>query len=315
MMRRTLITLGLILGIQAFALPVQDPPTASPGIEGTLAMKGSDSMDPLIRLWLDRFQKANPRVQIKVESRGSGTAPPALSSGEVRLGHMSREMSPEEQAAFQARRGHAVTRLVVALDALGIYVHKSNPIRRITLGQLDAIYSRTRLSGWDKSLDVWGDLGAAGRWRKREIHLFGRDEKSGTRTFFDERILLKGGALKPRYQTRDQWGIEEAVAQDSGGIGYGPANYANPEVRMLPVLAYTGMYYLPSVANIVNGRYPLSRKLNLYVDKEPGTPLPAPIKAFLQLILGPAGQQLVQEYGAVPVSKALADSQLLALEQ
>ena len=314
MMRRMMAMLGLILGVQALAMPVQDPPKAAPGLEGILAMKGSDSMDPLIRLWLDKFQKANPRVQIKVESRGSGTAPPALTSGEVRLGHMSREMSAEEQAAFHARRGHAVTRVVVALDALGIYVHKNNPVRRITLGQLDAISSRTRLSGWDKALDVWGDLGAGGRWRKREIHPYGRDEKSGTRTFFDDRILLKGGVLKAGYQTRDQWGIEEAVAQDGGGIGYGPANYANPDVRMLPVLAYTGMYYLPSVENIVNGRYPLSRKLNLYVDKTPGEPLPAPIKAFLQLVLGPAGQQLVQEYGSVPITRSLAESQLLALE-
>jgi phosphate transport system substrate-binding protein len=83
---------------------------------------------------------------------------------------------------------------------------------------------------------------------------------------------------------------------------------------MLPVLAYTGMYYMPSVENIANGRYPLSRKLNIYVDKTPGEPLPAPIKAFLQLILGPVGQQLVQEYGSVPIARNLADSQFLALE-
>ena len=314
MMRQMVVALGLLVGFQALAAAVPDPPGAAAGMQGTLAMKGSDSMDPLVRLWLDRFQKANPGVRIQVESRGSGTAPPALISGEVRLGHMSREMSAEEQAAFQSRQGHAITRLVVALDALGIYVHRSNPVRRISLGQLDAIYSRTRLSGWDRPLDAWGDLGAGGHWRKREIHPFGRDEKSGTRSFFDDRILLKGGALKACYQIRDQWGVEEAVAQDHAGIGYGPANYGNPEVRLLPVLAYTGMYYLPSVENIVNGRYPLSRKLNIYVDKQPGQPLPAPIKAFLQLILGPAGQQLVQEYGSVPISKALAESQLLALE-
>ena len=314
MMRRMVAVFGFMLGIQVLAAPAQDPPKARPGVEGILAMKGSDSMDPLIRLWLDKYQKANPAVQVKVESRGSGTAPPALTAGEVRLGHMSREMSPEEQAAFQSRQGHAVTRVVVALDALGIYVHKNNPVRRITLGQLDAIYGRTRLTGWDKSLDVWGDLGAGGRWRKREIHPYGRDEKSGTRTFFDDRVLLKGGILKPSYQVRDQWGIEEAVAQDGGGIGYGPANYANPDVRLLPVLAYTGMYYLPTVENIVNGRYPLSRKLFIYVDKLPGEPLPPAIKAFLQLILSPEGQQLVQEYGSVPIARTLAETQLRALE-
>ena len=315
MLRRGVAMVWVLLGLQVFAGVDPALPREQPALEGTFAMKGSDSMDPLIRLWVDDFQKANPKVEIRLESRGSGTAPPALTLGEVQLGHMSREMTPEEQGAFQARRGHAITRLIVAMDALGIYVHRTNPLRRIALGQLDAIYSKTRLSGWDKVLTTWGDLGGGGRWRKREIHLYGRDEKSGTRSFFDDRILGKGGVLKAGYQTRDQWGIEEAVAKDPSGIGYGPANYANPEVRLLPVLAWSGMYYLPSAENVVNGRYPLSRKLNLYVDKEPGKALPQALLAFLQFVLGPKGQQLVKTYGSVPIAPELGDSQFLALER
>jgi len=286
-----------------------------PVLEGSFAMKGSDSMDPLIRLWINEFHKTNPKVEIKVESHGSNTAPPALAAGEVQVGHMSREMNAEELAAFQSHRGHPATRLVVAMDALGIYVHRSNPVRRIALGQMDAIYSTTRHSGWDRPVAHWGDLGAGGKWRKRTIHIYGRDEKSGTRVFFDDRVLGKGGALKPGYQARDQWGIEEAIAKDTLGIGYGPSNYVNPEVRLLPVLAWSGMYYMPSVENVVNGRYPLSRKLNLYVDKEPGKPLPAPLTAFLQFVLGPRGQRLVQEYGSVPIAKELVEDQLHVLEQ
>jgi phosphate transport system substrate-binding protein len=208
-----------------------------------------------------------------------------------------------------------VTRLVVALDALAIYVNKNNPVRRITLGQLDGIYSQTRLSGWDRKVEHWGDLGLGGRWRKRPITFYGRDEKSGTRSFFDERILQKGGLLRAGYQVRDQWGIEESVSKDAGGIGYGPANYANPDVRMLPVLAWSGMYYLPTVENVINGRYPLTRKLNLYVDKEPGKPLPTALSAFLKFVLGTQGQRLVQEYGSVSINKELADAQLLGLER
>ena len=312
MFRRILVLLAVGLCLRAHA---PGEAAAPPVVEGSFAMKGSDSMDPLIRLWLSAFQKQNPKVEVKVESRGSGTAPPALTAGEVRLGHMSREMNPEEQAAFQSRHGYAVTRLVVALDALAIYVNRTNPVRRIALGQLDGIYSQTRLSGWDRKLEHWGDLGAGGRWRKRPITFYGRDEKSGTRTFFDERILQKGGVLRAGYQVRDQWGIEEAVSKDLAGIGYGPANYASPEVRMLPVLAWSGMYYLPTVENIVNNRYPLTRRLNLYVDKEPGKPLPPAMAAFLAFVLGPQGQKLVQEYGSVAITRELASTQLLALER
>jgi phosphate transport system substrate-binding protein len=297
-------------------LRAEDAPVLRPAaVDEAVTMKGSDSMDPLIRLWISEFQKTHATVAFKVDSPGSATAPPALAAGEVRLGHMSREMSAGELAAFQSRRGFAPTHLVIAYDALGIYVNRVNPLRRIALGQLDAIYSRTRLSGWDKPVRTWGDMGLGGRWRKKDIRFFGRDEKSGTRAFFDDRILGKGGALRPEYRALDQWGVVEAVAKDSTGIGYGPTNYANPDVKLLPVLAWSGMYYLPTTENVANGRYPLTRKLNLYVAKEPGKPLPPSTLEFLRFILGPQGQRLVQEYGSVPLSAEFAQGQLRDLER
>jgi len=310
---RGLVVLALGLSVGLFGqVPGAD---GNPPLEGQISLKGSDSMDPLIRLWISEFQKRQPKVQIKLESPGSNTAPPALTSGEVQMGHMSREMNSEELAAFQSRRGYPVTRLVVALDAIALYVNRTNPIHRIALGQVDAIYSQSRLSGWDRKIDRWGDLGAAGKWRKKEIRFYGRDEKSGTRVFFDDRVLGKGGKLKAGYQVRDQWGIEEAVAKDPAGIGYGPANYASPEVRMLQVLAWSGMHYPPTVENILNGRYPLTRKLNLYVDKAPGKPMPEAQLAFLRFVLGERGRALVQEYGSVPIARDLAEAQLAGLEK
>lgn len=310
--------LTLILAFLALA-PGRAQEAAAPGrAQGgaeEVALKGSDSMDPLIRLWITEFQKTRPGTVFKVDSRGSATAPPALASGEVVLGHMSREMNAGEQAAFQARRGYAPTRVVVAYDALGIYVNRTNPLRRIALGQVDAIYSSTRLTGWDKPVRTWGDLGVSGKLRRKEIHFFGRDEKSGTRAFFDEHVLQKGGALKAGYQAKDQWGVIEAVAKDPSGIGYGPTNYVNPGVRVLPVLTWTGMYYLPTPENVLGGRYPLTRKLSVYVAKEPGKDLPAPALAFLKFILGPQGQRLVQEYGSLPIPADLAERQAKALER
>ncbi len=284
--------------------------------EGAFAMKGSDSIDPLVRLWVSEFQKRNPKVEIRVESPGSNTAPPALTSGEIQLGHMSREMNAEELAAFQARKGYPPTRLIVALDALGIYVHRTNPLKRILVDQVDAIYSKTRLSGWDKAIERWEDLGLGGAWGRRDIHFFGRDANSGTRVFFEEKVLGKGGAVKRGYQERDQWGVVESVAKDAAGIGYGPLNYGNPEVRMVPVVAMgSGKGYLPTNENMISGRYPLTRRLNLYLDKAPGQLLAPALAGFLRFVLGPEGQKLVQEYGSVPVTRDLADSQLQALER
>jgi phosphate transport system substrate-binding protein len=314
-MFQRLLLLLLLLGTavqSAFAIETGSPS----GLEGTISMKGSDSIDPLVRLWVSEFQKQNPKVEIRVESPGSNTAPPALTSGEVQLGHMSREMNADELAAFLNRKGYPVTRLIVALDALGIYVHRSNPLGRILVDQVDAIYSRSRLSGWDRPLERWGDLGLTGVWDRRDIHFFGRDEKSGTRVFFEEKVLGKGGTIRRGYQERDQWGVVESVAKDPAGIGYAPINYINPEVRMVPVVALgSGRGYLPTSENMLSGRYPLTRRLNLYLDKAPGKPLPTALLGFLRFILGPEGQRLVQEYGSVPVTREILDAQLLSLEQ
>ena len=86
MLRRGVAMVWVLLGLQVFAGVDPALPREQPALEGTFAMKGSDSMDPLIRLWVDDFQKANPKVEIRLESRGSGTAPPALTLGEVQLG-------------------------------------------------------------------------------------------------------------------------------------------------------------------------------------------------------------------------------------
>ena len=310
--------LFLWISIGLSVIPASAVTPANAGIEpkDSFSMRGSDSIDPLVRLWVSEFSKRHAEVAIQVESPGSNTAPPALANGEIQLGHMSREMNADELAAFQARRGYPPTRLIVAIDALGIYVHRANPLGRILVDQVDAIYSRTRLNGWDRPLERWEDLGLNGPLRRFDIHFYGRDANSGTRVFFEEKVLGRGGAVRRGYQERDQWGVVEAVAKDPAGIGYGPVNYANPDVRLVPVVALgSGKGFLPSLENIISGRYPLTRWLNLYLDKAPGRPLPAALAGFLRFVLGPEGQRLVQEYGSVPVTKELVQSQLQALEQ
>ena len=317
MIRRVLVALLALFAwtgasaAEAVALP---PYRVREGLQGSFKMKGSDSVDPLIRLWITEFEKLQPKVAIEVDSPGSNTAPPALISGQAQLGHMSREMSAGEIGAFTAAKGHPPTRLVVAMDALAVFVQAKNPLKRILLDQVDAIYSCTRRTGWDRPLERWGDLGLRGPWRELDIHLYGRDENSGSRIFFMEHVLGKGGQFRKGYQTRDQFGVIEAVAKDPAGIGYGPLNYANPEVRMLPVVALgSAKEYLPTLDNILNGKYPLTRKPSIYVDKEPGKPFPEPQRAFLEFILSREGQRIVQDYGSVAIPADLVEEQRRSL--
>jgi phosphate transport system substrate-binding protein len=285
-----------------------------PGLEGRVVMKGSDSMDPMVRLWITEFSKLQPGVRFEVTSHGSGTAPPALMSGEADLGHMSREMNAEEIAAFSAKKGHPPTRVIVAVDALGIFVHPSNPLKRVLMAQIDAIYSQKRLGGWELPLETWGHLGVRGEWKNRSIHIYGRDAKSGTRAFFQEQVLRKG-EFAEGYREKDQWGVVESVAKDPNGIGYGPFNYAGSDVRMLPVVPSASSHgYAPTLPNIIAGRYPLTRRLTVYLDKAPGREVPPAHRAFLDFILSREGQQLVVDYGSVPLPNDLLGEQVRALD-
>lgn len=283
------------------ALPVYLPEV---GLEltGTLTCIGSDSMDPLLQLWADNFRQMHPKVAFAITSKGSGTAPKALLSGEAILGHMSREMDPQELQAFEAKFGYAPTRIVVAVDALAIYVNANNPIRALKLEEVDAIFSTTRKGGHPADIATWGGLGLGNEWGSRTIQPYGRDERSGTRAFFREHVLRKG-EFKPGVKALpDQFALVEAPAVDASGISYGPVQHSVRMVRAVPILDFQGKTpMVPTVENILNGKYPLTRMLYVYVNRKPGTPLPSLVQSFLHAILSFQGQSAVAQFGAIPL--------------
>lgn len=311
--RRFLLSLICTLGVAA-APPARTSYAPPKALEGELTLVGSDSMEPLVILWFDAFQKFHPQAHLKAISKGSATAPPALAEGRCAVGPMSRAMEAEEEAKVEAALGAKPMRLLVAYDALAIWVNRANPIQRLTLEQLDAIFSATKKRGWELPMDTWGDLGLRGAWRKRGIQPFGRDPLSGTRAFFKEKVLQKG-EFSPRCKVGgDQWAVVEAPGKNAAGISYGPLNYAEPIVRQVPLSPGCGKPgVLPTRENIAKGSYPLTRALSLYLAQGPKAPSPELAKEFLRFVLSKEGQDLVTAYGAVPVAQELAESQLQGL--
>ncbi|MFQ5799463.1 MAG: PstS family phosphate ABC transporter substrate-binding protein [Bacteroidota bacterium] len=149
------------------------------GISGNLNSIGSDTMNNLLTLWLERFKKFYPNVNIQVEGKGSSTTPPALIQGAAQLGPMSRPMKAEEVDKFEKQFGYKPTELRTSLDSLAVYVNKDNPIGRMTLQQVDAIFSKTRRGGHRGDIVRWGELGLTGDWKNRPISLYGRNSASG----------------------------------------------------------------------------------------------------------------------------------------
>jgi phosphate transport system substrate-binding protein len=268
---------------------------------------GSDSMDPLMQLWFEDFVALHPGTTYTLISKGSATAPPALIEGRTLMGQMSREMNTEELDAFQAKFGYPPTRVVVAMDALAIYVNANNPITRLSLEQVDAIFSRDRKAGYGRSLDTWGDLGLTLEWATRAIQPYGRDENSGTRAFFKEHVLRKGEYKDNVKAVSDQFALVEAAAMDAAAIAYGPVQHSLRMVKAVPIVDFRGTTpILPTVENILNGKYPLARFLYIYVNLRPGQPADPLVKEFLRFVLSRQGQSDVANFGAIPLPADLA---------
>jgi phosphate transport system substrate-binding protein len=180
-------------------------------LEERLRTAGSDTMDRLMRLWEQEFQQWHPQVVIRHEGKGSSTAIPALLEGLSHFGAMSRPLKRAEILEFQSEFGYEPIQLCVAIDALAVYAHPSNPIvqRGLTLAELDAVFSSTRKRGYPNDLLRWGQLlGDGERWSEAPIRAYGRTAVSGTYSVFQEAVL-RGGTY--RRTNHDLVGSAEVV--------------------------------------------------------------------------------------------------------
>ena len=274
----------------------------SNGVAGNLNAVGSDTLNNLMTLWAEAYRTLYPSARVQVEGKDSSTAPPALIEGTAQLGPMSREMKPSESEAFERRFGYPPTRISVALDALAIYVHKDNPLQRIQLSELDAIFSKGRRCGHPRALERWGDLAVAGPLATRPIRLYGRNSASGTYGFFKTVALCEGDF---RDTTKEQPGsasVVQSVAGDPYGIGYSGVGYRTSGVKMLALASEPGDEYATTgPEDVFAGHYPLARYLYVYVNKRPGAPLDKLTGEFLRFVLSREGQAVVVKDGYLPL--------------
>jgi phosphate transport system substrate-binding protein len=312
------LVVALVLGTSLTAADAVDPAIKPyekvSALSGNLNSVGSDTLNNLMTYWAEAFQKLYPNVKIQVKGEGSATAPPALTEGTAQLGPMSRAMKDTELDAFEKKRGYKPTRVVVALDCLAVFVNKDNPVKGLTLQQVDCIFSQTRKSGF-REIKTWGGAGLQGSWEKLPMSLHGRNSVSGTYAFFKEHALLKGDFKDTVKEHPGSAGVINAVSSDKNAIGYSGIGYKTADVRAIS-LAKDGASPLvePTFENALAGKYPLGRALYIYVAKKPGEPLPPNIKEFLKFVLSKEGQEIVVKdgFGALPLKQI--ETQLKAFE-
>jgi phosphate transport system substrate-binding protein len=285
------------------------------GVSGNLSSVGSDTLANLATLWAEEFKRAYPNVNIQIQAAGSSTAPPALTEGTANIGPMSREMKSKEIEGFEAKYGYKPTGIAVAIDALAVYVHKDNPIKGLTIAQVDAIFSSTRKCGTPADITKWDQLGGTGALAGKEIQLYGRNSVSGTYGYFKENALCKGDFKNNVNEQPGSASVVQSVATSVNAIGYSGIGYKTSGVRAVPLAKKEGEAFVEAdEANAISGKFPLARALYVYVNKAPGKPLDPMVKEFMTLVLSKEGQQVVEKDGYMPLPAAVAAKELAKLQ-
>ena len=287
--KRMIPAAGLI-AIMAAALPA--------AAAGNITVKGSDTMVILGQRWAEEYMKKNPDVTIQVTGGGSGTGIAALVNGTTTLANSSRPIKPEE--IDQAKKNKIdVVEFKTAMDGLAVVVNADNPIQSLTMKQVGMIYT-----------------GYIGNWKQvggpdRKILRYTRESNSGTYVFFKEHVLMNRDYAADCQTMPGTSAVAEAVARDAGGVGFGGVAYfaTNPKLRILKIakddkteaispLLPTGAINYEA---IWTQAYPISRYLYVYSAGQPQ----GPVKTYVDWILGPEGQTIVEkiEYVPMPATK------------
>jgi phosphate transport system substrate-binding protein len=280
---------------------------ATTGVSGNMKSIGSDTMNNLMSLWAEGFQKSYPNVKLEIEGKGSSTAPPALVAGSAHFAPMSREMKGQEIDAFKNAFGYPPVGLPSSIDMLAVFVHKDNPLKGLTFEQLDAIFSKTRKRGAAKEIKTWGDLGLTGEWADKPISLYGRNSASGTYGFFKEHVLSNGDYKDGVKEQPGSSAVVQGVATDKYAIGYSGIGYKTADVKAVPVSLNSGSAFVPAEPEkAYSGEYPLARMLYIYVNAKPGEQLDPLRGEFVKYIFSKQGQSDVVKAGFLPVMSPVA---------
>ncbi len=311
-------------------------PTGRPANPVIIARTASTTT--LVETWIRLFRALHPELTV-IESASSTDLPAKalaeLVSGEVDLAPFVREIQPQELAGAAQALGFAPLGIAMATGsfatpsnthAIAIYVHQSNPLTRLTLAQLDAIYSTTRLRGYPTAIRTWGDLGLTGEWKNRPIHPYGMvierktgNPHAGIVAYLIERLML-GGRFDPatrqvadtgmgRGNNRALDEIADAVAADPAAIGY--AGFANrrPSIRSLALAeSSSGPFVVGTIQTVAARSYPLSRTIFIYARSDKAKRMNPAVREFMRFILSEQGQAAVgvDPAGFLPLPEAFA---------
>ena len=257
-----------------------------------ITVKGSDTMVILAQKWAENYMQVKPGTKIQVTGGGTGTGFAALQNRTTDLCNASRKIKPAEQGKCVEAFGKRPTEYKVALDGLSIYVAAENPIKELSIGQLELIFTG--------KIKNWKDVGGP----DAPITVYSRENSSGTYEFFKEHVLTGKDFAASAQTMPGTAAVLQAVAKDKNGIGYGGAAYGAGAKHLSVKKDESSPAIEPTEEAVMNGTYPISRHLFIYVN-------PALDKGdlgdYLKWIRSDAGQKIVKDVGYFPLPAQLRE--------
>jgi len=261
--------------------------------DGMIQIKGSDTMVNLSQAWAEAFMQRSPDAVIAVTGGGSGTGISALINGTCDIAQASRSMT-EKEVGLAKKNGHEPKECEVAIDALSVVVHPSNPVAKLTIDQLSDIYTG--------KITNWKEIGG----NDRQIVVLSRERNSGTHVYFLEHVLRRGNAKGPEEYASgvlmmpSSQAIADEVSSNPDAIGYFGLGYLTGKEKAIAVAKDSASEYVsPGFDTASSGKYPVARALLIYTDGEPK----GAVKGFLDFVLSDDGQKIVKDLDFVPLPK------------
>ncbi len=295
------------------------PYTPSGQYQGTLKAVTSQTVEFVLRGWIKRFHELQPGVTITFVPSGGEPAAAALAGDKADFAIITREISPDGMQKFV--REHSYSPLAVPIcggsyrsksysDVMDLIVNADNPLDKITYAQLDAMYSADRKRGQPIAISTWGQLGLTGEWANKPIHAWTIQPYDGFEEFIRETVL-DGGEFRTALN-RDDDGtrpLSDDVAADKYAISIDSLAWVKPGTKRLAIAVNSdGPYYRDTPEDVFSWKYPLNRKIYMYINREPGTAVPPILKEFLRFILSKDGQQIVvDDQVYIPLNRPMVE--------
>ena len=297
----------------SFALIVCLTLFSSPTIGAEITITGSSTLESFLKQWAALVQSKSPATHINISSPGTSVAPKAMVQDRTDLAAMNREMTNDESEAFIRTHGYYPTAIAVAIEAVAVYVHPSNPLPGLDIIQLDAIYSKHHGCGWRETVDTWGKLGVDSTWKSKPINLLGHNKKSAVRDFFNKTVICRDD-FKDDIPELSHDQLLAKVSEDPYALGYG-AYQPDSKLKIVPIKKGGSKFVPLTLENVYNRSYRLQHYLYLYVNKPKDKAINPAVLDFLKTGLSPQGQVFVKDAGYIPLSDELVQRQLSKLNK